>query len=632
MGAFGSIMVCLLREKRVNLQQKKASPKEEKRYNSDTMGKNTLPVMATALFLLCSCGGNREERRLLENIEQTWQQCESSLPEAQTRAERLRDSVQSSSEYVRQKYNLLKIRLRDKRDVIPSSPDSAMQVLSFFASRANSIDKERACYYAGSAYRDLKDYPRAVNFFLQAADMAKQGKAADTLIWQNSLSQLKYLYMLGLNYEEELKVALQAVELAASPDPSQRGVKRNLGCYLLEASSAYSHLNDTTLCLQYCDRAYRVFQEEHFPAKYGSNYAYMLAVYSKYSNSQSDNLATSQFDGKVDTLLRQLMQMPKDARPYNYELTLAMLHENANRVDSAILHYKAYYDGEASLSGRYEASAGLQRCYMQKGDTDQAAQWGCRLYETNDSIIAQRAFEQTQRARDEYIYHRDKEEERAVMQRDERIIFVSVITGLALVSIIMGLTALHYFRKKRFMEIIIGKDMKLRAAEEEVLRRQDELEQKNREIEQLGCQLSEAERTVATSKVRLESTMKDLEQKVMMNRELTRIALMNNIDEKAEKVIAHFREAAEGLTTLKPSSWKELTTAIEALYPGFLEEVQGRLAKQLREPFLYTICLLKIGLKPAQIARIMDAKIQTVWNRVKLAEEKFGDLLRWQQQ
>ena len=569
-------------------------------------------IIAMAGALLCSCGDNKDERRLLDSIEEVWQQCETSLPEAKARAEKLRDSVRTSSEYVRQKYNLLQIRLRDKCDVIPASPDSALKTLEYFDGRKNAVDKERAYYYMGSAYRDLKDYPRAMSHFLIAEDIAKQAKGADTLIWQNSLSQLRHLYMLGLNYEEELNVALQAVELA-----KQSG--KNLGWCLMDVASAYHHLNDTTQCLKYCNLSYDVYQKERFPLKYGGYFAYMMAIYSKYNHFE-----------KVDTLLQHLMPLPEALRPHNYELSLAKCHEYANNTDSAILHYKTYYDKGRSIAGRYEASAGLQRCYMQREDYRLAAQWGCRLYETNDSIIAQRAFEQTQRARDEYVYHRDKEEEQAIMQRDERIIFVSVTVGLALISIVMGLVAFYNFKRKRFMEEIIGKDKMLGVAEKEIQRRTKELELRNREIEQLGSQLDEAERTIAASKLRLESAMKDLEQRVMMNKELTRIALMNNVDENAEKVIAHFREVASGRSVLKDNSWRDLMAAIETLYPGFLEKVQGRLKRQLREPLLYTICLIKIGLKPIQIARVMDAKIQTVWNRVKRAEEICGDLLRWQ--
>ena len=562
------------------------------------------------LGLFISCRGNENGQQLLGSIEETWQQCETSLPEAQKRAERLKDSVRNAPEYVRQKYNLLMIRLRDKCDVISSSPDSARQVLNYFAGRQDAIDKERAYYYMGSAYRDLKDYPRAMSHFLTAVDIARHSKEADTLIWQNSLSQLRYIYMLGLIYEEELSMALQAVELAKG------GSRLNLGCYLMDAASAYHHLNDTLHCLQYCDQAYRVIHAEGFPLKYGRFLSYMMAIYSDYNHYE-----------KIDTLLQQLKQLPKSQRPHNYEICLARYLEHMGNTDSAIRHYRSYYDKEKSIVGRYEASAGLQRCYMQKGELLLATQWGCRLYETNDSIIAQRAFEQTQRARDEYIYHRDKEAEEAILRRDEHIIFVSVTAGLALISIVMGLLAFYSHKRKKFMEEIIGKDKLLKSRKEEIQQRTQELEQRKQEIDRLAFQLNDAEQKIAASKVQFEHTLSDLEQSTKVNKELTRIALLNNATDKAEDIIDYFRKVSQGQAILKPNSWKELMVAIETLYPGFLATVQERMHGGLREPLLYTICLLKIGLKPVQIGRVMDAKIQTVWNRVKRAEEICGDLL-----
>ena len=526
--------------------------------------------------LLCSCRDTLVEQQLLDSIEQTWKQSETSLPEALARADALGDSVRTSSGYVRQKYDLLTIRLRDKRYVVPSSPDSALQAMSYFNGRNNAVDKERAFYYLGSAYRDLKDYPQAVVYFLKAADVAKQCEHADTLIWQSALSQLKYLYMLQLNYEEERNMALQAVELA-------RQSGKNLAWHLMDAASAYKHLNDTLHCLQYCDLSYQALpwghpqreaRKEPFPQGYGKILAHMLAIYSKYNHYE-----------RVDTLLQCLSWLPEDQRPYNYELNLAILHENAHNTDSAILHYKTYFSREKTLSGRYEASAGLQRCYLQKGDFRQAAWWGCRLYDTNDSIIAQRAFEETQRARDTYTYYRDKEKERAIVQRDERIIFISLLAGFILLSIVLGLMAFYNYRKKKFMEQIIGKDKELQ------------------------------ERSM------------ELKQRKKINRELTQIALMNDATENAESVIEHFRKAAVGQAKLEEDSWRELMRAIETLHPGFHEMVQGRLQGQLREPLLRTICLLKIGMKPAQIAQVMDAKKQTAWNRIKRAEETCADLI-----
>lgn len=177
------------------------------------------------------------------------------------------------------------------------------------------------------------------------------------------------------------------------------------------------------------------------------------------------------------------------------------------------------------------------------------------------------------------------------------------------------------------MEELIDKDRMLGAAKEEILRRRKDLEKKQQEIEQLGCQLEGAEQTILESKAQLENTMKDLEQRAMVNKELTRIALMNSATDKVENVIAHFREVATGRSSLGPNSWKELMTAIEALYPGFLENVQGRMKKPLREPLLQTICLMKIGLTLAQIAQVTDVTRQTAWNRMKRAGEICGDLL-----
>ena len=525
------------------------------------------------IWLVClmpflhACSNDKKEQLLSDSIEQTWQQSETALPEAQVRAEKLCDSVRTASKYVRKKYDLLTIRLRDKHDIPPFSPDSALQTASYFASHGDEVDKERAYYYLGSAYRDLKDYPRAVNHFLMAVDTVRQSKCADTLIWQNALAQLRNLYMLQLCYEDELNVALQAVELA-----EQSGM--NQGWYLTDVASAYNHLHDTLHCLQYCDLSFQTIQREHFPEKYNKILAYMLATYSKYSH----------FD-KIDTLLQHLMQLPEDQRPQNYELSMAMCHENANVLDSAILHYKAYYNKAKTIAGRYEASAGLQRCYRQKRDFEQATEWGCCLYDTNDSIIYQRAFEETQRVRDSYVYYRNKEKEHDIVQRDERIIFISVTSCLALLSIALGLLLLYNYRKKKFMEEIIGRDRLL-------------MEQS-----------------------------KELNQKKMINRELTQMALMSYASDNAENVIAHFRKVAVGQERLRENSWKDLMNAIETLYPGFLEAVEERLVGNLREPLLRTICLLKIGMKLAQIANVMDASRQTVWNRVKRAEATCGDLL-----
>ena len=73
------------------------------------MSKNTTLVILLGVLALLSCREDRQDGQLLGSIEQVWQLCEVSLPEAEARAEMLEDSVQKASELVRQRYSLLTI-------------------------------------------------------------------------------------------------------------------------------------------------------------------------------------------------------------------------------------------------------------------------------------------------------------------------------------------------------------------------------------------------------------------------------------------------------------------------------------------------------------------------------------------
>ena len=198
---------------------------------------------------------------------------------------------------------------------------------------------------------------------------------------------------------------------------------------------------------------------------------------------------------------------------------------------------------------------------------------------------------------------------------------------LAMCSLLLGLVARSNFRKKKLLEALATKDADIRTAEYAVRKRSEELATRNREVDRLAEELELADLRLSEAERQQTATLKSLEQRLLINKELTRLALMSGADEEAGKVITHFQQVAAGHETLQEGAWKQLAGVIETLHPGFNEAVQGRMGKQFREPLLNTVFLLKIGLKPAQIANVMNAKMQTVWNRVKRAEDICGDLL-----
>ena len=597
-----------------------------------------------SVWAITSCVDFSKDRGISGRIETIWQQCDTALADAIRQASQLGDSVADMTLYAQRRYEQLCIRLRDKQYMVPSNIDSAQWSFHYFDRNGDGTDRERAYFYLARAYRGLKDYPRATVGFLKAAELAERGEGKDTVVWQNSLSQLRYLYLLQIRYEEELNVAMKALSLANK-------TRVNHAWHLMDIASAYEHLHDTLNSISYCNLSFASAKKEHFPPRYAPVYSHQLALYIKYGQYEH-----------VGTLLGILSGLEPEARPQNYNLAMAKYYEFSGKEDSAVIHYRRYYNTTSLVSGHYEAAAGLQRCYAKRKDFESAAWWGERLYATNDSVIEQRAFEQTERAKAEYQYHRDKEEEESIMRRSERIVFTSVIGLLALLSLLLAVMVHHSRRKKRLMEKIVGKEREVKAAEGEIERLADELQsrnqkmavmhkvirskekeiedasaklalqsrelsEKNEEVEALAAQLDNANKTIEVSKVELEKTIKDLEQRMMLNKELTRLALMGNAVDKAEAVVERFKKAAAGMEQPDPHDWSELANALETSYPGFNEAVQNRMQRHISESLLHTVYLLKIGMRPAQIANIMEAKIQTVWNRVKRAEELWGDLL-----
>ena len=269
-----------------------------------------------------SCKDQPAGSQWTDRIESVWQQSDTALDEACRRAALLGDALTGMTTYEQRRYEQLCIRLHDKQNIMPSSPDSTQQSLDYFLRHGSETDKERAYFYLARAYQGLKDYPRAVVNFMKGVEIIEDGEATDTVIWQYSLSQLRHLYALQLRYEDELDVALKAVALADR-------TKTFVGWYLMDVASAYKHLRDTLHCLLYCEKSYDAIRREHFPARYASILSHQLALYTSFGRLDH-----------ADTLLNVLLNFPPKDRPQNYELNLALYFEHLGQMDTAIAHFQ----------------------------------------------------------------------------------------------------------------------------------------------------------------------------------------------------------------------------------------------------------------------------------------------------
>ena len=115
--------------------------------------------------------------------------------------------MRESSDYIRSKYDLLRIRLNDKADNMPNSDIIIKRLIEYFEKKGSLSEKQEVYYYAGSIYRDLQDTPQALEYFLKSLDYTSSNRNYDTIMLRNTYSNLNYLYYRVQNYNDAVNMA-----------------------------------------------------------------------------------------------------------------------------------------------------------------------------------------------------------------------------------------------------------------------------------------------------------------------------------------------------------------------------------------------------------------------------------------
>ena len=121
------------------------------------------------------------------------------------KAMRMLDSVKieekSWTEHARMKCSLLDIRLHDKAYMPATSDLKIKPIVAYFRQHGNNTERQEAYYYAGSTYRDLKNYPQAITYFLQSKDLCIKDQDFDSVMLRNTYSNLDWLYYKVQDYK-----------------------------------------------------------------------------------------------------------------------------------------------------------------------------------------------------------------------------------------------------------------------------------------------------------------------------------------------------------------------------------------------------------------------------------------------
>ena len=115
-------------------------------------------------------------------------------------------STKGMNEKTQMIYDMLHVRLCDKAYIVAKSDERIKAVVDYFTKHGTTREKQEAYYYAASVYRDMKDTPRALEFYLKSRDVTQEGEY-DSLMLRNTYSQLNRLYYSVQHYRESLRAA-----------------------------------------------------------------------------------------------------------------------------------------------------------------------------------------------------------------------------------------------------------------------------------------------------------------------------------------------------------------------------------------------------------------------------------------
>ena len=563
------------------------------------------------LFLSCVISGCNDYNNevLLNRLISVQNEGDTCPYNALERYDSLGAIFEHENEYLRSKYALLGVRLRDKA-FITHTNDSVINLLyDYFINDGNSCEKQEVCYYMGSVYRDLHDTPRAVKYFLEAIQVAETETNIDSAILVASYSQLSNIYIKIFNYDEALIASIKALHIAESA-----GIETERD--FANVASCYSKLNDIEGSIRYSKIILKRIIKKNDIKNNADIIAKRLADFAKFG-----------YKAEADYCYALLQHLPEDARPKNYLINLAVYCKNCVSPDSAAAVFHRIQESDKSIAQQYNSTQFLMKYYASVGNYEEATRFALLFSDANRNLLKDMNVEQTLNARNEFQYIRDRDKEAAMMEQIGRTRFIWAVSIIVMILLLMLLLFFHYHRQRRLLKIIMERNNAVDNARGLIQKYEEELEQSHNRIEAKEKELVTKYSMIETLDVELKNAEDSIKRLMVQNETLTKFALMKKFSagtEDAAEIIAKYKRAADGKCTLSEDDWSELIAAVDCVYPNFTSEINERL-KDIKLHNLRICYLLKIGMTNPQIVNITGNPPQTVWYRVKRIKEALGN-------
>ena len=567
-----------------------------------------LVLSAFFVCLLLSCS----EERYLEEFERIKIAGDENPNKALSMLDSLEIGVREKSEYIKNKYDLLRIRLNDKADNRPSSDIMIKKLVGYFEEKGSILEKQEVYYYAGSVYRDLQDTPHSLEYFLKSIEYANTANGCDSIMLRNSYSNLNDLYYKVQNYNDAVKMAQKELEVT-------KQMKKDRVLPYLHIGTAYLAMHKLEQASAAFDAAFNEISHSENISEKQTELFYLLDDFSALNKTDA---AKECFELIESTALEHLSGYPC--------MALAQYYESIGKNDSAMVYGKSVIDKKNDIYNTYDASKLLYRIYRKIGDVKNASYYAGIYMQLSDSLDFGKRQELAATVNNEFQYHLDQKKEQTLKDEKERYKSTLTIVVMAATLIVSIAYILYVRRRNKHLKEVVTLSAELQRVSNNEKQLRKDIEQKERDLEQSKKSLEKSSVELQNVKRELQrvneelayydETLKvkeqQLSEKMAQNKTFIKLLHQSELEGKAEDVIYAIRQSSKGMRDMKSSDWKQLYQAVDELYPSF----KDRLLKELgnfTEQQMQVCYLLRIGLSKSQIQGLTNLSRVTIWRWVK---------------
>lgn len=512
--------------------------------------------------------------------------------------------VRSLSKHTQMTYELLDTRLKDKADIIPTSDINIKEVLRYFINYGNEREKQEAYYYAGSVYRDLNDYPRALEYFLQSCKYAENIDDCDSVMLRNAYSNLSFIYNNVQDYKNDLLSAQKEYD-----------IEKDLH---IVTTNSLTHLAQAYFRLDSIEKAKEYFKIAFdFTRNLKSDTQKRYTMYSLLGDMATLNMQETHACHKEFKALNIT-----DLTYYEYA-ALANYFVFAGNLDSAIVCNNYIIEHSDDIIDQYDATRQQFQIYQKMGDMNNANYYANKFMEIHTKYDKSKRQEIAATTNNRFQYHRNKEEEERIKKEKNRYMFLSVISVISLLLFVALFTIFYIYKRNKSLKHALEMAEQLSTTRIDREKLSEALADKEEELSATKRQLDTAKQNLQIVNDELETYDKELKQKeqllagkIEQNKSLARMLTMSETEIAAEEIISRIRKASEGLYSMKSKDWRGLYNAVDELHPDFRDTIIRNLGN-FTEQEMQICYLMRAGLSNHQIQNVMPMSRATVWRWTK---------------